>query len=85
MRKIILFFLISQLMGTAFVFAADEEENHELGIEMKGAAKPTLQEAGVKAQEKLNKYKKAKEEVIEIFDPSADKDDRTGSREGGLE
>ncbi len=61
------------------VFAADEEENRELGIEMKGAAKPTLQEAGVKAQEKLNKYKKAEEEVIEIFDPSVNKKPVKGS------
>lgn len=61
------------LMVGGVVFAADEEENRELGIEMKGGLKPTFQAAGVKAQKKINKYNKAKKEVIEIFDPPVNK------------
>lgn len=61
------------MMGAGFVFAADEDDNRELGIEMKNTGKPTLQEAGTKAQEKLHKYNKAKKEVIGIFDPSVNK------------
>lgn len=70
MKKIILLFLMSQLSAAGFVFAADEDENRELGIEMKSARKPTLQEAGVKAQEKINKYNKAKKKIIEMFNSS---------------
>ena len=73
MRKIVLSLVVCLLVGGGIAFGTDEEDNRELGIEMKGHGKPTIQEAGMKAKKKINKYNKAKKEVIDIFAPAKKK------------
>ncbi|GEM_PF-3587332 len=65
-KRIGLWFLAAViLMSSGIAFAATEDENRELGIEMRRGV--TLEEATAKAQGKIDKYNHAKQEIADSF------------------